>query len=151
MKANSQDLSRQIDEIFSAEPDSSQKAWSLIHDFYQQIITYMNATPTPVTKSDLSRKLGISRSAVTQMFNKTPNISVLKMVGIANAVGIDLVITTREQIEKMKNQTKVVIIYEPIAVPVDKYFSGTALSHKQTFPFIVKEQQVIYQTCYQEL
>ncbi|HCK98489.1 MAG TPA: hypothetical protein DHW42_00065 [Candidatus Marinimicrobia bacterium] len=142
MKKNSKDLLNQIDEIFSSEPDSSQKAWSLVHDFYQSVLTYM--TDNGIKRAALAKKMGKSRAAISQMFNKNPNISVLKMVEIADAVGIDLVITTREQIQKM-NQTKIVVIYKPVVVPIDQYFSGTAINNSQSFPLIVKEPQVSYQ------
>ena len=33
-----------------------------------------------ISKSSLAKKLGKSRSAVSQMFNKTPNITIKKMV-----------------------------------------------------------------------
>jgi len=49
-----------------------------------------------ITKADLARKLGKSRAAISPMINKTPNITVIKMVEIADAVGIDLSVVPRE-------------------------------------------------------
>jgi len=43
-----------------------------------------------ITKAELAKKLGRSRSAISQMFNKTPNITVRKMVEIADSIGLDI-------------------------------------------------------------
>jgi len=94
MKKNSEDLLIRINELFAAEPDAEQKAWGIIHDFYHYVLTYMEKNK--ITKADLARKLGKSRAAISQMFNKTPNITVIKMVEIADAVGVDLSVVPRE-------------------------------------------------------
>ena len=46
-----------------------------------------------ITQADLARKLGKSRSAISQLLNKTPNISVIRMVEIADAVGLEFSLT----------------------------------------------------------
>lgn len=74
--------------MFSQAPDSNQKAWSLISDFYNLILNHMDKRK--ITKAELATRLGRSRAAISHMFNKTPNISVRKMVEIADAIGIDL-------------------------------------------------------------
>ncbi|MGD9900291.1 MAG: helix-turn-helix domain-containing protein [Calditrichaceae bacterium] len=100
MKKNFKDLSKEIDDFFQAEPNSNQKAWGIINDFYHLILTHMEENS--ITKADLARKLNKSRSAISQMFNKTPNISVIKMVEIADAVGIDFNILPKgEEINKV--------------------------------------------------
>jgi transcriptional regulator with XRE-family HTH domain len=48
-------------------------------------------------KADLAKRLGKSRAAITQMFNKTPNISVRKMVEIADAVGLEFEIVPKNR------------------------------------------------------
>jgi transcriptional regulator with XRE-family HTH domain len=100
MKKNFKDISKEIDDFFQAEPSSNQKAWGIINDFYHQILTHMEEND--ITKADLARKLNKSRSAISQMFNKTPNISVIKMVEIADAVGLDFNILPKgEEIKKV--------------------------------------------------
>jgi hypothetical protein len=60
--------------------------------FFQQcgdmVLSYMEEEG--ISKADLAKRLGKTRSAVTQMFNKTPNITIKKMVEIADAIGIDI-------------------------------------------------------------
>ncbi len=46
--------------------------------------------PKEITKAELARRLGKSRSAITQMFNKTPNLTIKKMVEISDAIGFDI-------------------------------------------------------------
>ena len=97
MKKNSKDISQkiqEIDEIFSRPPTTNQKAWGMINDFYNFILFHMEENK--ISKSDLAKKLGKSRSAISQMFNKTPNITVRKMVEIADSVGLDISIMPRE-------------------------------------------------------
>ncbi|MCK4447466.1 MAG: helix-turn-helix transcriptional regulator [Candidatus Marinimicrobia bacterium] len=94
MKKSSSSISDRINKIFATPPDSNQKAWGIIHDFYHYVLTYMEKNK--ITKAYLARKLGKSRAAISQMFNKTPNITVMKMVEIADAIGVDLSIVTRE-------------------------------------------------------
>jgi transcriptional regulator with XRE-family HTH domain len=43
-----------------------------------------------LSRADLARKLGKSRASVSQMFNKTPNLSIMKMMEIADAVDLDI-------------------------------------------------------------
>ncbi len=88
MKKNSKNVSQEIDAFFEKSPTPNQKAWGVINQFYHLILTYMEEND--ITQSDLARKLGKSRSAISQLFSKTPNISVKKMVEIADAVGIDI-------------------------------------------------------------
>ena len=98
MNRNLKNLHREIDQFFSQPQSETQKAWGIIHDFYHDILTHMEENH--VSKSELAKRLGKSRAAVSQMFNKTPNITVLKMAEIANAVGVDINIDIRSQVEK---------------------------------------------------
>ena len=91
MKKNSRDLSKEIKEFedfFEKKPDAGEKAWGLIHDFYNDILSYMENEK--IKKTDLADKLKISRAAVSKIFNENPNISVKRMVEIADAVGMDV-------------------------------------------------------------
>lgn len=103
---------KDIDDFFSAPPDVNQKAWGLIHEFYHIVLTYME--DQNITKADLARKLGKSRALISQMFNKTPNLSVKRMVEIAEAVGIEINISTND-LKEFKNVT---IVRETVYVPV---------------------------------
>lgn len=92
MKKNSKNIFKEIGDFFEAEPTSNQKAWGLIHDFYHLVLTHMENNG--ITKAALARRLNKSRSAISQMFNKTPNISIKKMVEIADAVEMEINISS---------------------------------------------------------
>lgn len=92
MEKNSRNIFKEMNDFFEAEPTSNQKAWGLIHDFYHLVLTHMEKNS--ITKADLARRLSKSRSAISQMFNKTPNISIKKMVEIADAIGMEINITS---------------------------------------------------------
>ncbi len=92
MKKNLKNSYEDIDKFFAAPPTTNQKAWSLINTFYHLVLSYMEENG--ITQAELARKLGKSRSAISQMFKKTPNLTVKKMVEIADAIGIDLLITS---------------------------------------------------------
>lgn len=87
-KKNLKNLSKEIDDIFLQDPTPGQKAWDLIHDFYHIILTYMEENN--ISKAELAKRMSISRSAISQTFNETPNITIKKMVEIADAIGHDL-------------------------------------------------------------
>jgi transcriptional regulator with XRE-family HTH domain len=106
MNKNSKNSYKDIDEFFLVKPTPNQKAWSIIHEFYHIVLSHMEKNN--ISKADLARKLGKSRASITQMFNKTPNITVKKMIEIADAIGIDLKISTTEankNIEAPRNST----------------------------------------------
>lgn len=94
MKKNLKNTFADIEDFFSSPPSSNQKAWGIINDFYHMVLTYMEKNN--ISQADLAKKIGVSRSAISQMFNKTPNISVKKMVEISDAIGINLKITSSE-------------------------------------------------------
>jgi len=94
MSENSKSSLKEINDFFSAEPDAEDKAWIIIDEFYHYVSKFM--IDNKVSRADLARRLNKSRAAVSQMFNKTPNLTVKKMVEIANAIGIDLSIVPRE-------------------------------------------------------
>jgi len=101
MKENSKDLYQEIKKIFNSEPTSNQKAWGLIHDFYHIILTEMEEKN--ISRSELAVKTGKSKAMISKLLNNSPNISLKKMVELADSVGIELKITTT-QIEKSKEQ-----------------------------------------------
>jgi len=108
MKKPSKDLRKEIDHFFSAPPSASEKAWDMILDFYHNILTYMEENN--ISQADLARKLNKSRSAVSQMLSKTPNITVKKMVEIADAVGLDFTIIPKNILQKIEKQQSTMIL-----------------------------------------
>jgi len=69
MKKNSKSSFQEFEKFFGSPPTTNQKAWGIIHDFYNLALTYMKKKePKEITKADLARKLGKSRSAITQIF-----------------------------------------------------------------------------------
>jgi transcriptional regulator with XRE-family HTH domain len=95
MKRNLKDSYKDIDEFFISPPSVNQRAWGLINDFYHKILTTMKKRK--ISKSSLAKKLGKSRSAVSQMFNKTPNITIKKMVEIVDVLDQVLVLDIRDK------------------------------------------------------
>ncbi|MBU4446148.1 MAG: helix-turn-helix transcriptional regulator [Candidatus Marinimicrobia bacterium] len=93
MSENSKSSLKEINDFFSAEPDAEDKAWIIIDEFYHYVATYMKNNN--ISRADLARRLEKSRAAVSQMFNKTPNLTIKKMVEIADAIGVNLSIVPR--------------------------------------------------------
>lgn len=111
MKKHSKNILEEIDDLFDQPPTANQRAWGIINEFYHLILTHMEKQN--ITKAELAKKLGKSRSAISQMFNKTPNITVRKMVEIANSIGLDFDIVPsylKKEIGK-KAENKYIIIH----------------------------------------
>ena len=138
MKKSLENISKEIDNFFRTEPTSNQKAWGIINQFYHLVLTYMDEND--ISKAGLARKLGKSRSVISQMFNKTPNISIKKMVEIADAVGLEFSILPKyEEVKKIfhiHRETETKIIFVPIDKEVwNKLPSGyTPLDRKLFLP-----------------
>jgi len=94
----------EIDDFLAGPPSISEKAWGIISDFYHLVLTQMESKN--MTKADLAKRLGCSRSAVSQILNKTPNISVRKMAEIADAVGLELGLVTVQERNELKSKPK---------------------------------------------
>jgi transcriptional regulator with XRE-family HTH domain len=92
MQKNSKNIYEEIEKYFLADPTPGQKAWDMIHDFYHLILTEMDKKG--IRQVDLAKKLNVTPAAVSKLLNKTPNISLRKMVELADSVGLDLVITS---------------------------------------------------------
>ncbi|MCK4640958.1 MAG: helix-turn-helix transcriptional regulator [Candidatus Marinimicrobia bacterium] len=125
MSENSKNSLKEINEFFSAEPDAEDKAWIIIDEFYHYVATFMKTNN--ISRADLARRLDKSRAAVSQMFNKTPNISVIKMVEIADAIGVDLSIVTREialKARKAEYQLKTDVVTVLIHLDKDNFLEG---------------------------
>lgn len=88
MKKNSRNLLKEVEDFFEDSPNVNQKSWGVIHQFFHLVLTYME--DNNIKKSDLAKRLGKSRSAISQILNQTPNITVKKMVEIADAIGITI-------------------------------------------------------------
>lgn len=91
MKKPLRDIEKNVNDRLQAELSVEDKAWDIIFEFYHQILTKMEKHN--ISQADLARKLGKSRSAVSQLLNKTPNISIRRMVEIADAVGLEFTLT----------------------------------------------------------
>ncbi|MCK4956489.1 MAG: helix-turn-helix transcriptional regulator [Candidatus Cloacimonetes bacterium] len=102
----SKNLQDSINNIFGKKPSADQKAWGIINQFYHMVMTKMEEDG--ISRADLARNLGKSRAAVSQMFNKTPNISIKKMIEIADAVQLEVNLTAdlflqEKQIKEVNN------------------------------------------------
>lgn len=112
MNKNSKNLSSEIEEIFSRPPSVNQKAWGILNEFYHLILSHMEQKN--ISKADLAKRLNRSRSAVSQMFNKTPNITIRKMVEIANSIGLDISLVPsqikKEMSKRREQEYKVLLV-----------------------------------------
>ncbi len=135
---------KDIDRFFGDPLTPNQKAWGLIHEFYHIVLTYMEEKN--ISKADLARKLGKSRASISQMFNKTPNLTVKKMVEIADVIGIDLNIST-DDLEKYKSKK---IIKQTFYVPVmpNSTWQGIRLTSKKSK---YKDMEIVVDNSYIEL
>ena len=144
MKKNSKDILKEVEDFFAAPPTPNQKAWGIIHDFYDIALTYMKKKePKEITKADLARKLGKSRSAITQMFNKTPNLTIKKMVEIADAIGFDINLFSNE-IQQKDEKVKYIIVVHHAPVDnwdndfiFDKMQAGNIINPKETTAYSI--------------
>ncbi len=87
MKKPLKDIEKKVNDLLHAELSTEDKAWDIIFEFYHHVLTRMREQG--MTQTDLARKLGKSRSAISQLLNQTPNISIKRMVKIAEAVGFE--------------------------------------------------------------
>ncbi len=115
---------KDIEDFFAAPPDAEEKAWHVIHMFYHEILTIMEKQK--IKKVDIAKKLGKTKSLISQLFNNTPNISILKMVELADAIGADV------QIKVTNKETKALKI---------KDVENTNWTDEITFP--EKENQFV--------
>ena len=94
MKKNLEKKYSEIHEFFNAPPDADEKAWDIIHSFYHEILSIMKKNK--IKQIDIAKKTGKSKSAISKMLNDTPNISIKKMVELADAVGADINISVNK-------------------------------------------------------
>lgn len=94
---------KDIDNFFAADFTPNQKAWSMINNFYNLILTEMKNKG--IKRADIATKLNVSPAAVSKLLNKTPNITLRKMVELADSVGLNIVITSvRKGIYKTQSE-----------------------------------------------
>ncbi len=137
----SSDSYKEIESFFAAPLTTRQKAWLLIDKFYHLILSHM--ADKSITRSQLARKLDRSKSSVSQMFNKTPNISILKMVEIADAVGVRLDIVDYEKQRDLEQQ-KVKNIYTMVTYTINP--QENELQYKKTPEYTSFRKNSTYST-----
>lgn len=127
MKKN---LSNFIENFLEGKPSVNQKAWDIIHQFYHLILTKMEKDN--IKRSDIAVRLNISKAAVSKRLNNTPNTSVLKMVELADAVGLDINLTLDKFMHKEEPRV--------IVIEAGKYCS-TLISDEDS---VLVENNVVY-------
>lgn len=53
-----------------------------------------------IKRADIATKLSVSPAAVSKLLNKTPNISLRKMVELADSVGLDIKLTFSKNVKE---------------------------------------------------
>jgi len=96
-KQSSEEKYSKILDFFAEEETPNQIAWGIIHDFYHEILRYMDANK--ITQADLSRALGISRSAVSKMFKETPNVTLKRIAEITSALDLEFKVKIDRPVE----------------------------------------------------
>jgi len=119
MQKNLKTILTEVDDFFREKPNSNQKAWGVVNQFYHLVITYMEENN--IKHTQLAEKLGKSRSYISQLFSKTPNISIKKMVEIADAIGLTLEIDFKELRKKPHQVTSTQEEYVIISIDQDEY------------------------------
>ena len=146
MKVNLKKEYKEFEDLFGSPPDIHQKAWDLIHDFYHIVLTYMKEKK--ISKADLARRLGKSRASISQMFNKTPNLSVKRMTEIADAIGIELKISTKDFQKRKKGKVvkETVYVYIPLTSKLNWQImhASNKLSPPKTINFNADSSAVEY-------
>lgn len=88
MKKNIKKL-QELENFFAEEPSLEEKAWDIVHDFLHTLQKKMDLNG--INQSDLAERMGVSRSAVSQLLNGSPaNISIKKMVELSEAAELVL-------------------------------------------------------------
>jgi len=108
-------LKESINSVFGGKPSTNQKAWGVINQFYHMVIIKMEEDN--ITRADLARNLGKSRAAISQMFNKTPNISIKKMIEIADAVSLEINLTN----DLFLQEKQIKEIKKYVFIPVNRF------------------------------
>jgi len=139
MRKHSKNTKTSIDkfiEIMYSPPSKEEKKWGILNDFYHMVLTYMDERN--IKRKDLADSLGVSKSRVSQLLNHNPNLSVDKMVEIAEAVGINLRITSDEVdiLKEMYTEVKPVVI-----VIADTEHTQTIHSEIGQYQFYDRRQQ----------
>ena len=81
----------------------NQKIWKFTHSFFGIISKRMDGLN--MSNKDLADKLGVSKAHISQLMNGKPNISIEKMVKMADAVDLELKITS-DEVDVLKEEYK---------------------------------------------
>ncbi|HEY0090387.1 MAG TPA: helix-turn-helix transcriptional regulator [Candidatus Lokiarchaeia archaeon] len=132
MNQNLKDTCKEIDDFFASPPTSNQKAWDIINDFYHMILTFMDKNE--ISRAELAKRLGKSRAAISQMFNKTPNLTIKKMVEITEAIGLDINISSPQIGKQLKEKVGYRVVLIPISYQEYDYRYKVAIGQKGNYP-----------------
>ena len=142
---------KDIEDFFAANYTPNEKAWSIIIDFYDKILKEIKRRK--IKRSYIAKKLGVSDAAVSKLLNNTPNITLKKMVELADSIGMDINLSLESTVVEEEIQSET---FEWVIESKDKYikfphskpipFSTIAQSHtdKDTAINTVCEQQACY-------
>lgn len=122
MKMSSESSYKDVENFFAAPLTPKQKAWLLIDKFYHLNLSHMEENG--ITRAQLAQQLGRSKASISQMFNKTPNISVQKMVEIAEATGVELDIVDLEkqkELEQQKEKKVYKVVTRDVGAPKNEF------------------------------
>ena len=82
-------------------PSMEQLKWKTVFGFYNDILTIM--AEDNISRKDLAIKLNKSKSAISQMLNETPNISLGRIVELTYALDLEMQINVSRKRENKFN------------------------------------------------
>lgn len=144
MKKSLKNSLKKFNDFFEQVPNAKTQSWSLLNDFYHLLLSYMDENN--INQTQLANRLGVSRSSVSQLFNRQPNITLNKISEIGSTIGLRLKLTS-EQVEKPRYRDKVTII----KLASSFYYSddGGKNQHKKNKNLPTREYESDYKVHYQ--
>ena len=136
---------RRFNDFFESDPNAKTQSWSLLDDFYHLLLSFMDKNK--INQTQLANRLGVSRSSISQLFNRQPNITLNKISEIGSSIGLRLKLTS-EQVEKPRYREKVTII----KLASSFYYSddGEANQNKKNNNLPDREYESDYKVYYQK-